>query len=266
MNLELTFKGPFVFRFRMEARRRWVSIFAPRRPDHYAHAITDQKLRLLAGAPDTGVIVASANFQLHIGYESGGGRPAIGYRPAEIVNVKPADLKHPDGPAPGSYLMKIDAPQPDAVLPLQPDPAAFEAAGRSPEPPPAGHYARGLRFYYENVDLRAGLQITGAGGEVLVDTRNDPPPPAPQSHIPVLIRYADRCPKVGGPDEDAADCFHQMGRLFPPLQRWQMKSGAGEAGQAGVFDFISDCGAPVIAIADAGTIGWNGLGNKKTSG
>jgi hypothetical protein len=266
MNLEVTFKGPFVFRFRMEAKRRRVSIYAPRRADHYAHAITDRELRMIAGCHEPAATVAAANYELSVGYESGGGRPAVCYRSSELLNVKAGDVADPDGPPEGSYLMKIEAPQPDGMLGLQADPTTFEGLVHRPALPKPGRYARGLRFYYENFDLKAGFQLTGAAGGVVIDTRQYPAPPAPQNHVPVLIRYADRSPQVGGGDENAAACFLEMGKLFPPLERWRMRDGAAGSGAAMPFDFVSDCGAPVLVIADPGAVGWSGLGDGAAAG
>jgi hypothetical protein len=253
--LEITFHGPFVFRF--GAKNAWA--YAPNCDEHYLNILTDtEDVRLPTAVrtfnlrgPTSGTTVDSGNNLIITCPWYYGENGKAGW---------------PDTEKDWHYVLKF--PAPDYIFGLVPEYVwiyGYPEPGKAPDPskPENSYYARALRFRYESSnapqfdefkDNKIKFSANHLGG-------HDP-------GYSIEIRYGHYASVPHKKEEyylDAQSCFESMRENLPPCDEWKVVFGKepaqyeGRMGkqnfsvlQAGSPSGPHDCGAAVMALLDEG--------------
>jgi hypothetical protein len=259
--LEITFHGPFVFRF----GREYAWAYAPRCDEHYLNILTDMEdvtlprskktnkpIRTfeLAGPIKSTVPTSKTTEQL--------GENAIITYPW-YSGEKGKEKGWPDTQEDWEYVLKF--PAPDYIYGLVPE---YVWIYGYPTPCTANdgkYYARALRFRYEESACPKFNVLDGKNFHANHLGGTNP-------SYSIEIRYTHYHSVARKKEEyfaDAQSCFESMRENLPPCDQWKVffgedpaKSGVQPANNAGLFNIEfaggpngpHDCGAAVMALED----------------
>jgi hypothetical protein len=249
-HLEITFHGPFVFRFGKD----YAWAYAPKCDEHYLNILTDKEDVILPVDPETNERIRT--------FELTGPKPGVtvAKNPKSIIIYK-WDKAWPNTERHWNYVLKF--PAPDYIYGLVPEYVwiyGYPNSGNAPDPnnPEQTHYARALRFRYNDSPTPpqfyelATNQITanhmGSGN----------------THYSIEISYNHYHSVVRKKEEyyaDAQSCFESMREKLSPCDEWKAFYGEDPANKhyqsrwrslAGGPNGPHDCGAAVMAMHDDG--------------
>ena len=230
MQLEIDFHGPIAFRFGVD--RVWA--YVPYCDQHYCNITTDMNDLGIDPAkdPKTYTITGPTPAKTTLG----SGHP--------VVSLKWA---WGSGPQEKDCFCIFVLPSPNVIFGLQ---GEYAKIVTDSETMVNDHFARGLRFSYDNCDnLKindAGLDATHFGNAGLGS---------------VGISYHDTnfAFDKNHPHKDADECSLSMRKLFPPCDQWQVSFDPPDADSPEYIENIGgrpprDCGANPLVFLDGITL------------
>jgi hypothetical protein len=250
MPLEITFHGPFVFRFASD--HAWA--YAPKCDEHYLNILTDTEDVRLPLDKETNLPIRTFNLT--------GPQGGTTVQSGKKIMTHPWDLNKKGWPKTERHWQYVlSFPAPDSIFGLVPEYVwiyGYSPDGSSSANGKYDYYARALRFRYNNSDdpqfdefkdNQIQFCAKHLGGN--------------ESGYSIEIRYSHYASVAKKKEEyylDAQSCFENMREHLSPCDEWKAFFGEEPAkskyhGPYSVFQASGpngphDCGAPVMALED----------------
>jgi hypothetical protein len=249
--LEITFHGPFVFRFGID----YAWAYAPKCDEHYLNILTDTEDVTLPKDKEINELIRT--------FEMTGPTPGktVSASTCSVIHQK-WDTSWPDTEKHWNYVLRF--PTPDYIYGLLPEYVWIYGYLNSGAPDPGKqeqtHYARALRFRYN--DSPTSPQFHEIDSKYFNAKHLGGIDPGYSIEIR-YTHYHSVARKKAEYFADAQSCFESMREKLSPCHKWKAFFGedpdtAGVCVQSFVAPFSGgsngphDCGAAVIAMEDDG--------------
>jgi len=252
--LEITFHGPFVFRF--GAKNAWA--YAPNCDEHYLNILTDKE--------DVNLPLNSNNDPIKTFNLTGPTAGKTVLRNPDSVITYEWDSTWPCEDTYWNYVLNF--PAPDYVYGLVPEYVwiyGYPNRNSAPDPkkPEQTHYARALRFIYNDSSSPQFKEL--AKKQITANHLGS------ASGYSIEIRYGHYASVPHKKEEyylDAQSCFESMREKLTPCDKWKAFYGEDPAKpkynphsvvkvKSGGTSGPHDCGAAVMAMTDGISLGLN---------